>query len=141
MLYDILEVLHIFAVVAWFSGLFYLPRLYVYHAEAESGGEAARMLQKMEYRLLYFIMTPAMLLVWGLGLSLMLLGDWYIAGWLHVKLLLVLALTGLQGYFSLCRKRLVAGSDTRSARHYRIVNEIPTVILLVILFLVVFRPF
>ena len=135
--------LHIVAVIAWMAGMLYLPRLYVYHSEREPGGEADEMLKLMERRLLRLIVNPAMFLVFLTGGSLLLtpgVVDWA-SGWIYAKLALVLALAAVHGAFARWRREFAAGRNRRSARFYRAVNEIPTVLMIAIVVLVVVKPF
>ncbi len=136
-----LKAFHIMAVVAWFAGLFYLPRLFVYHADAKPGSELSETLKVMEYRLLTAIMTPAMAAVWILGLTLAYWEGAFSDGWLHAKLALVFLLSGFQGALSRWTKDFAADRNIRSAKFYRIANEVPTVFLILILLLVVLKPF
>ncbi|MEO8422066.1 MAG: protoporphyrinogen oxidase HemJ [Hyphomicrobium sp.] len=136
-----LKAFHIMAVVAWFAGLFYLPRLFVYHADAKPGSELSETLKVMEYRLLTAIMTPAMVAVWVLGLTLAYWEGAFSDGWLHAKLALVFLLSGFQGALSRWTKDFAADRNTRSAKFYRIANEVPTVFLILIVLLVVLKPF
>ena len=136
-----LKAFHIMAVVAWFAGLFYLPRLFVYHADAKPGSELSETLKVMEHRLLTAIMTPAMAAVLILGLTLAYWEGVFSDGWLHAKLALVLLLSGFQGALSRWTKDFAADRNTRSAKFYRIANEVPTVFLVAIVLLVVLKPF
>jgi protoporphyrinogen IX oxidase len=136
-----LKTLHVLAIISWMVGMLYLPRLFVYHAEAGPGSAAATTFVTMERRLMRAIMLPAMLVVWATGLWLAVQGHWLKAGWLHGKLALVLLLTALHGYLSVQRKRLAAGTCRRSSRDFRIINEIPTVLLVGIVILVIIKPF
>jgi putative membrane protein len=136
-----LKAFHIIAVVAWFAGLFYLPRLFVYHADAKPGSELSETLKVMEYRLLTAIMTPAMGMVWLTGLTLAYWMGAFSDGWLHAKLALVFLLSGFQGALSRWTKDFAADRNTRPAKFYRIVNEVPTVFLILIVLLVVLKPF
>ncbi len=135
-----LKALHIMAFVAWMAGMWYLPRLLVYHAEAAPGGEAARTLAVMERRLLRGITVPAAVLTWLLGLALAATTGAFRQGWFHAKLLLVVGLTALLVWLARERARIAAGSPPRPARTYRIINEIPTLLFAAIVLLVVFRP-
>ncbi len=135
---------HVISVIAWMAGLLYLPRLFVYHAEAGPGSEAAATFQVMERRLLKAIMNPAMILTWVFGLWLAFTPGtiaWSAEYWIHAKLVLVLALTAFHGFCGKWRKDLEAGADTRSPRFYRIANEVPAVIMALIVILAVVRPF
>ncbi len=136
-----LKAFHIMAVVAWFAGLFYLPRLFVYHADAKPGSELSETLKVMEYRLLTAIMTPAMVAVWVLGLTLAYWQGAFSDGWLHAKLALVFLLSGFQGALSRWTKDFAADRNSRSAKFYRVANEVPTVFLILIVLLVVLKPF
>jgi putative membrane protein len=133
--------LHIIFMVTWFAGLFYLPRLFVYHADAKPGSELSETLKVMEHRLLTAIMTPAMAAVWILGLTLAYWEGAFSDGWLHAKLALVFLLSGFQGALSRWSKDFAADRNTHSAKFYRIANEVPTVFLILIVLLVVLKPF
>ena len=132
---------HIIAVIAWMAGMLYLPRLYVYHASAKPGSETSETFKVMEHRLLRYIMTPAMIVTWLLGITLVLQGGWLGAGWFHAKLGLVLIMTVLHGLFSHWGRDFHHDRNTRSAKFYRIANEIPTVLLIAIVILAVVKPF
>jgi len=136
-----LKAFHIMAVVAWFAGLFYLPRLFVYHANAKPGSELSETFKVMEHRLLTAIMTPAMAIVWLTGLMLAYWEGAFSDGWLHAKLALVFLLSGYQGALSRWTRDFAADRNTRSAKFYRIANEVPTVFLIAIVLLVVLKPF
>lgn len=140
-LYPWLKAFHIIALIAWMAGSFYLPRLFVYHAGVAPGSEASETFKVMERRLLTAIMTPAMAATWIFGISLMVSGGWYTAGWLHAKLLFVIALSGFHGFCGRLVRDFANDRNTRSARFYRILNEVPTVLLVVIVLLVVLKPF
>ncbi|MGI9461339.1 MAG: protoporphyrinogen oxidase HemJ [Alphaproteobacteria bacterium] len=137
--YLIAKIIHLFAVFAWMAGMFYLPRLFVYHVDATSA--VAKTLAMMEKRLLRNIMTPAMLVALVSGFYLMMAGNFFASGWLHSKLLLVLLLTAMHGVFAYHRKKLLQGSNKHSANYFRFLNEVPTVILLLIIILVIAKPF
>lgn len=141
MLYLVLKSLHIVAVIAWMAGMLYLPRLYVYHADAQPGSPQSETFKVMERRLLRAIINPAMAATWILGLILAYLGGYWLQGWFIAKLALVLALSGVHGAFSGWRKDFEADRNTRPARFYRIWNEVPTLLMIGIVFLVVLRPF
>jgi protoporphyrinogen IX oxidase len=140
-LYNLLKTLHIIAFVAWMAGMFYLPRLFVYHAEAKAGGEASAMLEVMELKLLRYIMNPAMIATWVFGLWLALRFELYQGGWFHIKATLVLFMSGLHGRFAVHRKQFLRGENKYSARYFRIINEVPTILLIFIVYLVIFKPF
>jgi len=142
--YLILKSLHIMAFIAWMAGLFYLPRLYVYHADAKPGSEMSETFKVMERRLLKVIMTPAMVASWVLGLWLAFdsgVLDWPSEGWFHAKLLCVVLLSGLHMALAKWRKDFEADRNKRPARFYRIVNEMPTILMICIVLLVILRPF
>ncbi|KWT66371.1 Protoporphyrinogen IX oxidase [Hyphomicrobium sulfonivorans] len=136
-----LKALHIMAVIAWFAGLFYLPRLFVYHADAPVGSQLSETFKVMEYRLLTAIMTPAMLVVWITGPMLAYMMGAFSEPWLHIKLLLVFLLSGFQGALSRWQREFAADNNTHPARFYRIANEVPTLFLIAIVLLVVLKPF
>ena len=136
-----LRFLHIVAVIAWMAGMLYLPRLYVYHCDAEKGSKQSETFKVMERRLLRGIMNPAMILVWLLGLVMAWRAGWWSAGWFQAKLVLVLALSAVHGEFSRWRKDFAADRNTRPARFYRIWNEVPTMLMIGIVFLAVLKPF
>lgn len=140
--YLILKALHIISFTAWLAALFYLPRLYVYHVGVTPSSDTDTLLQTMERRLQRAIMTPAMLLTFGFGVV-MILQDPSVmkGGWLHAKLTLVLAMAGFHGYLCVVRKNFAAAANKHSALHYRVINEIPTVLLIAIVFLAVLKPF
>jgi protoporphyrinogen IX oxidase len=133
---------HIIAVIAWMSGMLYLPRLFVYHTETKPGSPESERFKMMERRLLKAIINPAMIAVWILGLtmSFTLPGVWH-EHWLQAKFVLVLAMSGLHGYFAVCVRRFANDANTRSARFYRVLNEVPTLLLIGIVILVVVQPF
>lgn len=137
-----LKAAHVVAMTAWMAGLFYLPRLFVYHAEQAPPGSALdATFQVMERRLLRAIMNPAMIATWALGLVLVWMGGWWAAGWLHLKLVAVLALSAFHGWCAARRRDFAQGRNTRTGRSYRIMNEVPTVLLLVIVAAVIVKPF
>jgi putative membrane protein len=141
--YPWIKAIHIIAVISWMAGMFYLPRLFVYHAEkAEVGSELDRTFQIMEEKLLRVIMNPAMIVTWIAGLIMIGLGafDWGSA-WSWIKIIAVLVMSGCHGWLAARRKEFAAGKNTRSGRTYRIVNEVPTVLMLLIVVAVVVRPF
>ena len=138
-----LKALHVIAVIAWMAGLLYLPRLFVYHCDAEPGGDRAAMLEVMERRLLRAIMTPAMVVVFASALALLWMRGFadFTDGWLHAKLVLVIGLAVAHGLMGRWRKDFVNGANTRSQRFYRIANEVPTALMVGIVVLVIVKPF
>jgi protoporphyrinogen IX oxidase len=141
MLYDWIKAFHIIAVIAWMAGMLYLPRLFVYHCEAEPGSRQSETFKVMERRLLKAIINPAMIVTWVLGLGLAWEGGWFGAHWLHAKLALVLAMSGLHGFFVRWVNEFAHDRNRHPQKFYRIVNEIPTVLLILIVLLVVLKPF
>lgn len=139
--YLAIKAVHILAVIAWMAGLLYLPRLFVYHAGAAPGSDLAATFEIMERRLLRVIMAPAMIVTWIAGLTLAFEGDFFRAGWLQGKLALVILMSALHGYFSVTQRKFADGTNRKSARFFRILNEAPTVLLIAIVFLVVIKPF
>jgi putative membrane protein len=138
-----IKAFHIVSVVAWMAGLFYLPRLFVYHADAPAGSDLAETFKTMERRLLRGIMNPAMIAVYVFGLLLVAtpgVVDWG-SGWFYAKLVLVAALTAYHHLLGLLRKDFESNRNKQSARFYRIANEVPTVLLIGIVILVVVKPF
>lgn len=142
MAYLYLKAFHIIAMVAWMAGMFYLPRLYVYHAGSARGGESDAMLQIMERKLLRFIINPAMILTFVFGISLIVMNpEWMKQGWLHAKIVLVLMLAGYHGYLAKTRRDFAQGSNIRSQKFYRWLNEVPTLLLIAIVILATVKPF
>ena len=141
MLYLWIKAFHIIAVIAWMAGLFYLPRLFVYHADAGKGSVQSETFKVMERRLLRIIMNPAMILTWGFGLTLAYMGDAWSEGWLHAKLALVLALTLFHMWLAACRRRFAEDANITPERTYRLANELPTLLMIGIVILAVVKPF
>ena len=140
--YLLFKSLHLIAVVSWMAGLLYLPRIFVYHAENFEKKESTTIFETMERKLYFYIMRPAMLLSWLFGIILI-----YILGiesfsylWLQIKILLVIILTAYHEYLGRCMRLLKAGNNSKSSKFFRIINEIPTVFLILIVFIVIFKP-
>ena len=114
-MYEWLKAFHVIAIIAWMAGMLYLPRLFVYHCEAEPGSRQSETFKVMERRLLTVITNPAMAVSWVLGLWLAWTGGWYAAGWLHAKVALVLVLSGVHGFFVRCVREFAADRNRRSA--------------------------
>jgi len=133
--------LHVVSIIAWMAGLLYLPRLFVYHCEAPAGSDKSETFKIMERRLLRAIMTPAMVLAWITGLTLAVQAGFFSAGWFHLKLSLVLVMSGAHGYMSRCVKTFAEDANQRSHRFYRVLNEVPTLLMLVIVVAVIMKPF
>lgn len=136
-----IKALHILAMVAWMAGMFYLPRLFVYHAGVATDSDQARTFAVMEQRLMRIIMLPALLVAWASGVALAVHGGFLDQGWLHGKVLLVIILTALHGYFGRLRKDFAQHVNRHSVAFYRVVNELPTLLLVGIVVLVVLKPF
>lgn len=141
MLYLWLKAFHIIAVIAWMAGMLYLPRLFVYHADAPIGSAQSETFKVMERRLLKAIINPSMAAVWILGLYLAWSGGWFSAGWLHAKIALVLAMSGIHGYYAGAVRAFAEDRNKKSSRHWRMMNEVPTLLLIGIVILVVVKPF
>ena len=132
---------HLIAMISWMAGMLYLPRLFVYHAMAAKGSEQSETFKVMECRLLKIIMTPAMLLTWVFGLALVLMGGWFTSLWFLAKLALVVAMSVVHGMMSAWVGEFATDSNRRTPKFYRIVNEVPTVLLILIVLLVVLKRF
>jgi putative membrane protein len=139
--YLTIKALHIIAVVAWMSGMFYLPRLFVYHTETEVGAQDYRRFCTMEKKLLAAIMGPAMGMTWIFGLMLVWLGGWWQAGWFHTKLTLVIIMTAIHIANARFARDFAAGRNVRTARFFRFWNEAPTLLMIAIVILAVTKPF
>ncbi|RUM98591.1 protoporphyrinogen oxidase HemJ [Pseudaminobacter arsenicus] len=135
------KAIHIIAVISWMAGMLYLPRLFVYHADAEPGSAQSETFKVMERRLLRVIINPAMVITWVFGLWLAWKGFGFSGGWLHAKIAAVLALSGVHGYFSAAVRKFAEDRNRKPAGHWRMVNEIPTVLMILIVILVVVKPF
>jgi len=140
-LYQWLLALHIIAVIAWMAGMLYLPRLFVYHCDADVGSIQSETFKVMERRLLKAIINPAMIAAWLLGLWLAWQGGWFKAPWLHVKLALVIGMSGVHGILSKYVREFAADRRRKSQKFFRILNEVPTVLMILIVVLVVVKPF
>ena len=141
MTYAALKTLHLLALISWMAGMLYLPRLFVYHAEVGPGTPQSETFKVMERRLLRGIATPAMIATWIFGLWLAWEIEAFRSGWLQAKLALVLVLSGLHGMLAGAVRRFAADTNTRSPRFWRVLNEVPAVLLIGIVALVVFKPF
>ena len=136
-----LKAFHIIAVIAWMAGMLYLPRLFVYHCETQPGSAESERFKVMERKLLRAIVNPSMIAVWVLGLTLAITTHAYSQGWFQAKFLLVLALSGVHGFLAGCVRRFANDANTRSQRFYRIINEVPAVLMVLIVILAVVKPF
>ncbi|MGA3398007.1 MAG: protoporphyrinogen oxidase HemJ [Acetobacteraceae bacterium] len=142
-LYPWIKALHVISMVAWMAGMLYLPRLYVYHCETVPGSAESERFKVMERRLLKQITNPAMIATWTFGILLVLMPgvlDWG-WGWWHVKLVAVILLSGVHGMLSHWRRDFLADRNVRSQKFYRVANEVPTLLLMVIVVMVIVRPF
>jgi putative membrane protein len=140
-MYEWLKAFHVIAIIAWMAGMLYLPRLFVYHCEAEPGSRQSETFKVMEQRLLKAIINPAMVVSWGLGLWLAWKGGWYAAPWLQAKVVLALAMSGMHGFFVRWVRDFAADRNRHTQKFYRIINEVPTIIMIGIVLLVVVKPF
>lgn len=145
-MYEWIKAFHIIAVIAWMAGMLYLPRLFVYHCAAEKGSVQSETFKVMERRLLRAIINPAMIATWVLGLWLAWLGPdsrygWFASSWLWAKIVLVLALSAVHGLLARWRKDFARDRNRHSQKFYRIINEVPTVLMILIVLLVVLKPF
>jgi protoporphyrinogen IX oxidase len=140
-LYLWLKAFHIIAIIAWMAGMLYLPRLFVYHSVAEKGSVQSETFKVMERRLLRAIVNPAMIATWVLGLWLAWSGNWLSAPWLHAKVVLVVGLSGFHGMLARWTKDFAADRNHHSQKFFRIMNEVPTLLMIGIVLLVVFKPF
>ena len=141
--YEWLRALHIIAVISWMAGMLYLPRLFVYHADAEVGSEKSETFKFMEWRLLKYITNPAMIVAWILGLLMIYANPGMLEGqgWLHVKLLMVFIMSAVHGVLSKQVKVFKRDENTKSAKYFRILNEVPTVLMIIIVIMAVVQPF
>jgi protoporphyrinogen IX oxidase len=139
-LYLWIKAIHVVAVIAWMAGSLYLPRLFVYHAEVPVGSDQSELFKVMEKRLLTVIMNPAMMIAWVLGLWLAWEGFGFNGGWLYVKFVGVIALSAFHGYLSKSVREFAYDRNTKSARHWRMMNEVPTVLMLIIVIMVIVKP-
>lgn len=139
-----IKALHVTAIIAWMAGMLYLPRLYVYHCQTVRGSAESERFKVMEHRLLRQIVNPAMMAAWTFGILLVLTPgviDWGRDHWWHVKLTAVLLLSAMHGQFARWRQDFLEDRNRRPARFYRIANEVPAVLMLIIVFMVIAKPF
>lgn len=132
---------HIISLIAWMAAIFYLPRLFVYHVDAEQGSTQSETFKVMERRLLKAIMTPAMIATWAFGLWLMVLGAHYEEGWFYAKLFLVLLMSAFHMFCVKWVKDFASDSNKRPGKFFRFANEMPTILMVLIVILVVIKPF
>ncbi len=141
MSYEIVKSLHIISVISWMAGMLYLPRIYVYHCDAEKGSEASETFKIMERKLLRFIINPAMIASWGFGLWLAVMLDAFNQPWFHAKATLLILMQIGHAMMARQRKWFERDENTKSSKFYRWFNEAPTVLMIGIVFLVVAKPF
>ena len=140
--YLLFKSLHLISVISWMAGLLYLPRIFVYHVENFEKKETTKIFETMERKLYNYIMRPAMILSWLFGVILIYLNglESLASLWLQIKLILVFILTVYHEYLGKCLRNLKDGSDNKSSKFYRIINEIPTILLILTVFVVIFKP-
>jgi putative membrane protein len=136
-----IKAFHVISVIAWMAGMLYLPRLFVYHSEVASGSPESEMLKKHEQLLLKRIVNPAMIAVWIFGLTMMILMRTYEETWFQIKFTLVVLMSGLHGFFAASVRRFARDANTYSTRFWRIMNEVPFVLVIAIVILVIVQPF
>ena len=137
-----IKALHVISVISWMAAMLYLPRLFVYHTGVEVGSPQSETFKIMEHRLLRYICNPAMIATWVFGI-LMIVADPSImsGGWMHVKLTCVVLLSAVHGMMSGWRKKFAADKNTKSAKFYRVANEVPTILMIIIVIMVIVKPF
>ena len=142
-LYPWIKAFHVISLIAWMAGMFYLPRLYVYHCQVAVGSAESERFKIMERRLLKQIINPAMIATWIFGILLLATPGVVVwsSGWWYVKLISVLGLTGFHGAASKWRKNFLNDRNTKSEKFYRIANEVPTVLMIIIVIMVIVKPF
>lgn len=142
--YLYVKAFHVMSIIAWMAGLFYLPRLYVYHSEARVGSDVSEIFKVMERKLLRLIMNPAMIASWVAGLVLVFVYDvidWSSDIWFHIKLLLVILMTVFHAFLARWRRAFELDQNVHSSKFYRFANEVPTLLMIGIVILVIVRPF
>jgi len=139
--YDWIKSLHVIAVISWMAGMLYLPRLFVYHCGVAPGSEASETFKVMERKLLRYIINPAMVVSWVAGLWIAIVVFGFQGGWLHAKLALVLVLSAAHGYFAKAVADFARDEGNRNHRHWRFMNEVPTLIMIAVVILVIVKPF
>ncbi|MFC7048030.1 protoporphyrinogen oxidase HemJ [Emcibacter nanhaiensis] len=139
--YEWLLALHIISVISWMAGMFYLPRLFVYHCQVEKGSETSELFKVMERKLMRVIINPAMVASWIFGLGLAFGMDRWSEPWFHLKFVLVLLMSGFHGFLARWRKQFERDENSHTEGFYRKMNEVPTVLMILIVFLVIMRPF
>lgn len=140
-MYDWIKALHVVAIISWMAAILYLPRLFIYHCAAEKGSVQSETFKVMERRLLKAIMTPAMIVSWLTGLYLAWHGGWFSAGWFHVKFAGIIAMSAVHGYFAAVTRVFARDANQRPQRFYRLMNEVPTLLMLLVVAMVIVKPF
>jgi putative membrane protein len=140
-MYEWVKALHVISVISWMAGMLYLPRLFVYHCDAEVGSKQSETFKVMERRLLKAIINPAMIGTWIFGLWLVWLGHWHDAGWFQAKFALVILLSALHGMLTRYTRDFANDRNTKSQKFYRIINEVPAILMICIVILVIVKPF
>tara|TARA_B100000965_G_scaffold257831_1_gene217243 strand:+ start:1269 stop:1703 length:435 start_codon:yes stop_codon:yes gene_type:complete len=140
--YLIFKSLHLIAVISWMAGLLYLPRIFVYHVENFEKKETTEIFKVMERKLYFYIMRPAMIATWLFGIILIYINGFEVFSelWLHIKLGLVILLTIYHEYLGICLKALKEETNKKTSKFFRIINEVPTILLIIIIFVVLFKP-
>lgn len=134
--------LHIISVISWMAGMFYLPRLFVYHTRLENGSSASEMFKEMERKLMRIIINPAMIAAWIFGLALSFGQDsWSAGGWFYIKFAAVLLMSGFHGYLSMWRRAFERNENKHPEKYFRMMNEVPTILMIIIVFMVFLKPF
>lgn len=136
-----IKAIHVFAIIAWMAGLFYLPRLFVYHKSVDSESEAAHLFRTMEYRLSKIIIMPSMFLSLASGIFLAMIQHTWLSGWFHLKITCVAGLLILQHLLGRWRKQLALGTCVRTSSFFRVINEVPSLLLIIIIISVIVKPF
>jgi len=140
--YLLFKSLHLIAVISWMAGLLYLPRIFVYHVENNEKKQATDIFEIMEKKLYFYIMRPAMILTWLFGIILIYINGVEILSqtWIQIKVILVILLSVFHEYLGRCLYSLKNNTNTRSTKYFRTINEIPTIILILVVFIVIFKP-
>jgi len=140
--YLLFKSLHLIVVISWMVGLLYLPRIFVYHAENNTEKNISEIFKTMEKRLMFFIMTPAMILSWLLGIILILINETSINSnlWIQAKLFLVVLLTIYHLFLGYYLRKFALDKNEKSTKFFRIINEIPTILLILIIFVIIYKP-
>jgi len=141
LLYPWVKALHVIAVISWMAGMLYMPRLFVYHCDAEIGSKQSETFKIMERRLYKAIMTPAMMVAWVAGLYIAWDRGFLMDGWFHGKLAMVVVMTVIHVYLGRCVRTFAADRNTKSHKFYRVINEVPTLLMIGAVILVIVKPF